>query len=129
MRIEAHLDAFEERKETIFKWGLEIRGIEKSQRIVGDNASKAIVELLSAYLHKTNKIDEGFQLNHSWFKSEKILNRLPEFESKNTIVEKMIILENYCESLSYGISKPVERIKDVIKLFNELEESIKENMK
>ena len=45
MKAELHLEAFEDRKETIFKWGVEVRGLEKSQRIVGDNASRAITEL------------------------------------------------------------------------------------
>ena len=84
MRPEIHLEAFEERKETMLKWGIEIRGIENSQRIVGDNASKAITELLSAYLHKAKKVEEGFQVNHTWFKSDKVSERFPEFNNKET---------------------------------------------
>ena len=60
MKYQTHLDAFEERKETIFKWAIEVRGIEKSQRSIGDNASKAIIELLSAYLHKNKKVEPFF---------------------------------------------------------------------
>lgn len=121
MNKELHLQAFEERKETIFKWGVEVRGIENSQRIIGDNASKAIAELLSAYLHQKNKVEEGFQLNHAWFKSEKIFERLPEFENKETVVHKMIQLEKTCEKLSYGVPKPIAVIKEVLALFQELE--------
>jgi len=128
MKSEFHLGAFEERKETIFKWGVEVRGLENSQRIVGDNASKAITELLSAYLHKRQKIDEGFQINHTWFKSEKAFEKLPEFENKRNIIGKMIELERLCESLSYGVPKPIERIKEALKLFEELETVIKEMM-
>ena len=65
MRTEEHLKSFNERKETIFKWAIELRGLENSQRIIGDNASKAAVELLSAYLHKNKLVKEGFQKNHS----------------------------------------------------------------
>ncbi len=82
MKYENHVEAFNERKETIKKWGLDIRGIENSQRIIGDNASKAIVELLSAYLHKKRLVEEGFQLNHSWFKSERVNEKLPEFDTE-----------------------------------------------
>lgn len=126
MRPESHLEAFEERKETILKWAVEVRGLEKSQRIIGDNASKAITELLSAYLHKKQKIDEGFQVNHTWFKSERVSERLPDFEKKVKIVNKMIQLEKLCEYLSYGAPKPIERVKEALKLFVELEKTIKE---
>ena len=44
MKPEIHLQAFEERKETIFKWAVEVRGLSQSQRIIGDQASKAINE-------------------------------------------------------------------------------------
>ncbi len=125
MKPELHLQSFEERKETIFKWAVEVRGIENSQHIIGDNASKAITELLSAYLHKHHKVEEGFQLNHAWFKSEKVHSRLPEFENKKTIVDEMIELEQLCEKLSYGAPKPLEKLKTTLRLFQELETKIK----
>jgi hypothetical protein len=125
MNPEFHPEAFEERKETVLKWALEVRGLEKSQRIVGDNASRAITELLSAYLHKTRKVDVGFQLNHTWFKSEKVFKRLPNFEKKTKIVNKMIRLEKLCEHLSYGAPKPVGKVKEALELFEVLERAIK----
>ncbi len=128
MKSGYHLEAFEERKETIMKWGVEVWGIDNSQRIVGDNASKAITELLSARLHRERKIDEGFQINHTWFKSERVLEKLPEFRGKKKIIMKMIELERLCESLSYGIPKPAGKIKDALKLFRSLEEELKEMM-
>ena len=121
-----HIEVFKERKETIYKWGIEVRGIENSQRIIGDNASKAIVELLSAFLHQQNKVEEGFMLNHSWFKSEKIFNRLPEFDNKKLILNKMIEIEKLCEKLSYGAHKPVEELNKKLNLFRELEDIFKE---
>ena len=126
MKPESHLKAFEERKETIFKWAVEVRGIENSQRIIGDNASKAITELLSAYLHRKRKVEEGFQLNHAWFKSGKVFGRLPEFESKKLIVGKMTELEKLCENLSYGSPRQPEDARKVLKLFQELENTIME---
>ncbi|MBI4141636.1 hypothetical protein HY484_01785 [Candidatus Woesearchaeota archaeon] len=126
MRQEFHLLAFEERKETIFKWAIEVRGIEHSQHIIGDNASKAITELLTAFLHKHKKVDAGFQLNHAWFKSEKVYDRLPEFDGKHKIVGKMIKLEKLCEQLSYGAPKPIERLKEAIELFKDTELLLKE---
>ncbi|MEK6893170.1 MAG: hypothetical protein AABX07_03110 [Nanoarchaeota archaeon] len=129
MKYDAHIQAFNERRETIIKWAIDIRGIESSQRIIGDNASKAICELLSAYLHKKRAVEEGFQLNHSWFKSEGIYERLPEFENKSKLIEKMIELEKLCENLSYGSPKPVEKIKLTLELFKYLESILQEMLK
>lgn len=125
MNPESHLQAFEERKETIFRWGIEVRGIEKAQRIIGDNASKAVTELLSAFLHLQNKVEVGFQLNHAWFKSEKVFQRLPEFDRKTEIVTKMIELEKLCEKQSYGAPLPAEKSKQALALFLELEITVK----
>lgn len=64
MKEDDHWKAYQEYRDNIFSWALEIRGLEKSQRTVGLNASRAIVELLSVYLHRKKLVDEGFQLNH-----------------------------------------------------------------
>jgi hypothetical protein len=124
MKEEDHLKAYQEYKDNIFSWALEIRGLEKSQRTVGLNASRAMVELLSVYLHRKRLVDEGFQLNHRWFKSEKISEKLPDFENKDKILQKMVSLENSSETLAYGTPKPMERIKEIIELFNEVEKMI-----
>lgn len=124
MRIESHIQAFESHKRTIFTWGLEIEGLEKAQKIVGLHASRAILELLAAFLHKKKLVDEGFQLNHRWFKSGKVEEKLPPFEHKQEIVSKLIELENLCENLAYGSEKPVQKTKDAIILFKQLEEEI-----
>ncbi len=126
MKQEYHKQAFEERKETIFRWAIEVRGIENSQRVIGDNASKAICELFSAYLLKEHLVESGFQLNHSWFKSSKVMQRLPDFEGKREIVSMMIELEKLCEQLSYGSPKPAALLKHAISLFEQLEKKIRE---
>lgn len=92
MREEEHFKAYQEHREAIFKWALEIRGLDRSQRVVGVHAPRAIVELLSAFLHRKKLVDEGFQLNHRWFKSEKVIERLPEFKGKNEIIKHMVAL-------------------------------------
>ena len=46
------MKAYQEYRDNIFSWAIEIRGLEKSQRTIGLNASRAIVELLSAYARK-----------------------------------------------------------------------------
>ena len=127
MKKETHLKAFEEHR-TVIDWSID-RGIKDSQRILGFHTSRGIIELLSAYLHKINKIDSGVQINHRWFKSEKVYDRLPDFPNKKTIFSKMIDLENASEKLSYGSEKSEKEIKNAIKLFNQLEKTIKELMK
>ncbi len=122
MRPEAHKEAFEVHKRAIFKWALEIEGLEKSQRIIGLHASRGIIELLSLVLHTKKLIDEGFQLNHRWFKSSKVGDKLPEFENKKEILDKLTKLENLCEVLAYGSEKPIEKTKEAINIFKELEE-------
>ena len=117
MRIETHLQAFESHKRTILTWGLEIEGLEKSQRIVGLHASRAILELLAAFLHKKKLVDEGFQLNHRWFKSESVSEKLPQFEHKSEILRKLVLLENLCENLAYGSEKPVQKTEEAIILY------------
>lgn len=124
MKEEEHKEAFEIHRSAIFTWVLEIEGLEKSQKIIGLHASRGIIELLSLFLHKKKLVSEGFQLNHRWFKSEKVFDKLPDFDNKWEIVEKIIKLENICKLLSYGKKKPLRETEEVIRLFKELEELI-----
>lgn len=118
MKAEEHIKAYVEHRDVV-DWAIN-RGVEQSQRTIGTHAFRSIVELLSAYLHKINKIDIGFQINHRWFKGNKVEERLPDFPDKKIIIHKMIELENKSENLSYGSQKPKEEIKEVIRLMNEL---------
>jgi len=125
MKIEEHQDSFEEHKETIFRWALEVKGLEKSQRIIGLHASRAIIDLLSIYLLKKNKISSGKQINHRWFKSMRVMGKIPEFEGKKDIVSKIVELELLCEKLTYGSKMPETEIKRTLELFNALEKGIR----
>lgn len=125
MKEKEHKEAFEVHKRTIFEWALDVQGLENSQRIIGLHASRGIVELLSEFLHQKKLISEGFQLNHRWFKSEKVMEKLPQFNSKEEIVKGLIKLENLCENLSYGKKKSSQEIEEVVSLFTKLEEKIK----
>ncbi len=129
MKIENHIESFKEHRETIFDWAVKVKGLNESQRIIGTHASRAIVDLLAIYLLKRNLIDSGTQLNHRWFKSNKVLEKLPEFEGKKEIVSKMIELELFCEDLTYGAPKSEEKIKTVLALFIQLEEKLKNGEK
>lgn len=122
MKLESHKEALEEHREVLFKWALEVKGLERSQRIVGLHASRGAVEMLSIFLHKNRLVDEGFQLNHRWFKSEKIAAKLPEFHNKKLIINKIVKLENLCETLAYGSQKPIVKIEEALNLFKEIDE-------
>ena len=121
MKLESHEESVEEHKNIICKWALEVQGLEKSQRIIGLHASRAAIDILSIFLHKNKLVDDGLQLNHRWFKSEKVVEKLPEFPSKNSIIKKMVELENLCETLTYGTQKPVEKTEKALKLFREID--------
>lgn len=125
MKPEDHIKAFEEHKEAIFEWALKIKGLEKSQRIVGLHAGRGIIELLSAILESKGKIKPGMQLNHRWFKSLRVGERLPDFPRKDKILIEIIELENLSENLSYGSPKSKEEIEKAIILFEKLEKDIK----
>ena len=126
MKLENHLESYKAHKETIFDWALKVKGIKNSQRVIGTHSSRAMVDLLAVYLLKRNLISPGLQLNHRWFKSEKILEKLPEFENKKEICKDMIKLELLCEDLTYGSPKPEEKIKEAIVLFNKIEQRLKD---
>lgn len=128
MKTEDHLEAFKEHKETIFDWALRVKGLKNSQRVIGLHASRGIVDLLSVYLHEKEKISIGTQINHRWFKSKKVKNKLPDFEEKDKITDKLVELELLCEDLSYGAPKPIEEMEKTLKLFKELEGKI-ENLR
>ena len=125
MKVENHLESYKEHKETIFDWAIKVKGLKNSQRIIGLHASRAIIDLLSAYLLKKGLIDSGTQINHRWFKSDKVNDKLPNFDNKEKIIEQIIKLELACEDLTYGSPKPEEKIKEAILLFNKIEEQLK----
>ena len=121
MKVEDHWDAYREHRASIFSWAMDIRGLGRSQRTVGLNVSRALIELLSVLLHERRHVDAGFQLNHRWFKSGSVADRLPDFEGKDEVVPAMVELENLAEVLAYGAPKPEERTKEAIERFNTIE--------
>ncbi len=126
MKIENHLESFNEHKETIFDWAVKVKGIKNSQRVIGLHASRAIIDLLSIYLIKRNLISTGMKINHRWFKSEKVNENLPEFEKKEEICSQITKLELLCEDLTYGAPKTEEKINEALELFNKLEGELNE---
>jgi len=66
----------------------------------------------------------GSQINHRWFKTEKISDRFSDFPKKDLILKKIVQLELQSENLTYGSQKTEEEIKSVLILFNEIEKII-----
>lgn len=124
MKEEEHSNAYREHR-SVIDWAID-KGVEQSQRTIAMHASRGAVELLSLYLHRAKKIDQGFQINHRWFKSPQAGRKLPEFEKKEIIVPKLVKLENNCENLTYGSQKPANEIKEAVELLNEVEELLNE---
>ena len=122
MKKEDHFKAYKEHRDRI-NWAIE-RGIVNSQRIIGSHASRAIIELFSAFLHKINAIEIGFQINHRWFKSQRVYEKFTDFPEKSVIIKKLIDLELKSEGLTYGSQKTEKEIKDIIILSNEIEKII-----
>ena len=125
MKTEEHEESFKEHRETIFRWALEVKGMENSQRIIGLHASRAIIDLLSIYLLKKGKISPGKQINHRWFKILKVYGKIPDFLNKKQIIGKIVELELLCEKLTYGSKRPETEVKTALELFNELENKIR----
>ncbi len=125
MQAESHIKAFEEHKKVIYEWVLDIVGIESGQRTVGLHASRAVIELLNAYLHEAMLLPIEAQLNHRWFKSEKrAVSYLPDFPEKHRITTNLVELENICERLAYGKPRPAKETERAIEILRDLEASI-----
>ena len=130
MKIEEHEKAYEEHKKNIER-AIE-QGIEENQRNIGFNASQGSVELFSILLHKLHIIQgSGDQFDHRVFKSPNLIKqKLPfDFPSKNKILELMKKIEDERIALCYGSRKPVSRINEALRNFNELRELINRELR
>ncbi len=130
MRVEEHEKAYEEHKRNIDR-AIE-EGIEENQRNIAYNASQGSVELFSIFLHKLKLITgSGDQLDHRIFRSlNSIEKKVPNiFPEKKMILQLMKKIEDERNALCYGSRKSAERIKELIKNFNELRNIINEELK
>ena len=125
MKIEEHEKAYDEHKKNIDR-SIE-ESIEENQRNIGYNISQGSVELFSIFLHKIHVIQgSGDQFDHRIFKNSTLIKKkLPfDFPSKNKVLELMKKIEDERIALCYGSRKPISRIKEALKNFNELRELI-----
>lgn len=88
MKIENHLESFKEHKETIFDWGIKIKGLKGSQRIIGTHASRAIVDLLAIYLLKGNWWIQGYRLIIDGLNQRRLWKNYQSLIIKNKLFQK-----------------------------------------
>ncbi len=100
------------------------------QKIIGSSASEASTNLIEYFFHKKNLVQDGFQLNHNYFASEKRAKRYLDFEfiNKKELIELMVNQEEFRNILCYGKEKNIEKIKEVINNLNKIINLIKEQL-
>ena len=81
--------------------------------------------MLAAYLIKEKKIEASAHLNHRWFKSSSIGEKMPDFQGKDEILKEMNSLENKAEILTYGAAKSAKDIKEAAEIFALIESRLK----
>ena len=133
MKVEEHEKAYEEHLNNLNK-AIE-EGIEENQRNISYNVSQGVVELFAIYLHKMHLLQtSGEQFDHKVFKNKVLIEKKipPEFPERKKILELMRKIEVERNVLCYGKRKPKERIKKMIRNFQELRKLINkclENLK
>jgi len=96
------------------------------QKIIGFAASEASVNLFAVLLHKNNLVEPSFNINHRYFASKKIAERMFNFDfgNKDKILSLLINQEDYRNRLCYGKEKKADVVNSAIKNLFELKELI-----
>jgi len=104
--------------------------IEDRQRIMGFSLTECAKNYFEIYLHKNKLVDDGININHRWFSSNKTAQeKFPfDFPHKKEILSKMIDLENKRNILCYGKMKPRKEVEEAIKLFFQIKEIIEKEI-
>lgn len=129
MKVEEHESAYKEHLQHITR-AIE-EGVEQNQRNIGYNVSQGSVELFSIYLHKMHLIQSsGEQFDHRIFKNNFLIKKRISFDFplKAKILKIMKEIELGRNILCYGKRKSEEKIKEIIKNFNELRKIINKNL-
>jgi hypothetical protein len=126
MKIEAHLRNVKESIEAIEE-AIE-KGIENKQRTIGFKASAACADMFEILLHKKNLLSQDALVKHEWFASK---NKMKEkfnfeFEGKEELLSLMSEIETKRNILCYGKKQSLTVIQEVIDLFNQVKEKMKE---
>jgi len=102
--------------------------IVKRQKIIGFAVSEASTNLFAIFLHKHNLITHGFNLNHSFFASQKRAENTfnSDFNNKKKVIEILVRIEELRNRLCYGRDKEAKEANEAIKLLFELKKMLEE---
>ena len=100
----------------------------KRQKILGFAVSEASTNLFAIFLHKQKLISPGFNINHSFFVSQKRAEQtFPfDFKNKNKIIQNLVRIEELRNRLCYGRDKEAREVNEAIKLLFELKNLLEE---
>lgn len=103
MKLEGHVQKLCEHMAGL-EWGLR----QNNDSAVGFHASAGSVELLSILLHRLELVTPGFQVNHTWFRSRKVMEVKFNFDfpRKTEILAGMEEIEELRNPLCYGVRDP-----------------------
>ncbi len=102
--------------------------IAKRQKIVGFAVSEAASNLFAVFLHKRNLIEPGFNLNHSFFTSQKRAEQtFPfDFDDKSEILKILIRIEELRNRLCYGREKEAKEANEAVELPFKLKKNLED---
>ena len=100
--------------------------VAKRQKIIGFSVSEASTNLFAVFLHRNNLIEPGFNVNHSFFASEKRFERtFPfEFRNKKEILQILLKIEELRNRLCYGREKEAKEVNEAVSLLFKLKNII-----
>ncbi len=102
--------------------------VAKRQKIIGFAVSEASTNLFAIFLHRKKLIEPGFNINHSFFISQKRAeNTFPyEFTNKKEILNLLVKIEELRNRLCYGREKDAKEAKEAIDLIFKLKSLLEE---
>ena len=98
--------------------------VAKRQKIIGFSVSEASANLFAIFLHKNSLIEPGFNVNHSFFASQKIAEQMfpSDFKNKKEILSNLVRIEELRNRLCYGREKEAIEANEAISALFELKE-------
>ncbi|MEK6933930.1 MAG: hypothetical protein AABW75_03580 [Nanoarchaeota archaeon] len=105
--------------------------VAKRQKILGFAISEAATNLFAIFLHKNNLIEPGFNINHSFFVSQKRAEStfFYEFPKKKEILDILVRIEELRNRLCYEGEKEAKEVNEAISLMFKLKSILEEEQK
>ena len=102
--------------------------VAKRQKIIGFSVSEASANLFAIFLHRNNLIPPGFNVNHSFFASEKRTEESfpSDFKNKKEIISLLVKIEALRNRLCYGREKEAKEVNEAVSLLFKLKGLLEE---